>query len=345
LTRVGLTPLAAVYRAGVAAKNLAYDHHWLRAKRLRWPVVSIGNLSVGGSGKTPLAIRLAELLAADGMAVDVLSRGYGRSSRSTELVDPAGDAEQFGDEPLLIARRTAVPVYVGASRYEAGLLAETRPISEDLDIGNLGAHLPAVHLLDDGFQHRQLARDVDIVVVHRTDFIEKLLPAGRLRESLAALRRADFLALREEDAELEPRLRQLGITAPVWWMRRSVQLPTELGGSKRVVAFCGIARPEEFFAALAAAGCSPLRTVSFVDHHRYSRADAENLARVAAELSADALITTEKDAVKLDAALLPRIQRAALLRVVPLMVSLRDEPFLIRQLLNKLQPPSRSTRS
>ena len=110
-----------------------------------------------------------------------------------------------------------------------------------------------VHLLDDGFQHRQLARDVDIVVVHRSDFAERLLPAGRLREPLSALRRADFLALREEDADLEPRLHQLKVTAPILWMRRSLTIPNELAGTAgKVIAFCGIARPDEFFSALIA---------------------------------------------------------------------------------------------
>ena len=123
LSRAYLAPLSAIYGAAVATKNLAYENRWLTAK-LCWPVVSIGNLSVGGSGKTPLTIRLAELLTAEGIAVDVLSRGYGRTSPLTERVDPSGDAERFGDEPLLIARRTGVPVFVGASRYQAGLLAE-----------------------------------------------------------------------------------------------------------------------------------------------------------------------------------------------------------------------------
>ena len=205
MSRAYLAPLDAIYGAAVGAKNLAYKNQWLNAKRLRRPVVSIGNLSVGGSGKTPLTIRLAELLTAEGIAVDVLSRGYGRTSRITQKVNPNGDAERFGDEPLLIARRTGVPVFVGASRYHAGLFAENAS-GENPAPGLSAVHLSAVHLLDDGFQHRQLARDIDIVVVHRSDFGGRLLPAGRLREPLSAMRRANILALREEDADLEPHL-------------------------------------------------------------------------------------------------------------------------------------------
>ncbi len=243
MSRAFLAPLSAIYGAAVATKNLAYENRWLTAK-LGWPVVSIGNLSVGGSGKTPLTIRLTELLTAAGIAIDVLSRGYGRISSATERVDPSGDAERFGDEPLLIARRTGMPVFVGASRYQAGLLAEADPIVPDERSGHPEAH---IHLLDDGFQHRQLARDVDIVVIHRSDFAERLLPAGRLREPLSALHRADFLALREEDADLEPRLHRLRVTAPIFWMQRSLTMPEQFPGTAaKVIAFCGIARPDSF---------------------------------------------------------------------------------------------------
>ncbi len=332
MSRGYLAPLSAIYGAAVSAKNLAYENRWLSAK-LSWPVVSIGNLSVGGSGKTPLTIRLAELLTAEGIAVDVLSRGYGRISSTTERVDPSGDADRFGDEPLLIARRAKVPVFVGASRYQAGLLAESASAESPT------FHLPAMHLLDDGFQHRQLARDVDIVVVHRTDFEERLLPAGRLREPLSAMRRADFLALREEDADLEPRLHRLRVTAPILWMRRSLTTPERLAGTTgKVIAFCGIARPEEFFSALIAKNINVELALTFADHHRYSRDDVNRLATAAREAHADAFVTTEKDAVRLDSSLLQVLESVAPLRVARLEVSLIDEGTLVRQLQQKLHP-------
>ena len=204
-----LLPFAPLFRAAVAAKNLAYANGWVTTRKLRGPVVSVGGLSVGGAGKTPLVIRLAQLLQADGLHVDVLSRGYGRSSTTTQRVDPTGTAADFGDEPLLIARRTGVPVFVGASRFQAGLLAEQAndPIGE-----------PALHLLDDGFQHRQLARDIDIVLVAERDLDDYLLPAGNLREPLSALRRASLLVVRDEERHIAAHLRAQGLTQPVWFI-------------------------------------------------------------------------------------------------------------------------------
>jgi tetraacyldisaccharide 4'-kinase len=333
VSRVYLAPLSAIYGAAVAAKNAAYENRWLSAK-LRWPVVSIGNLSVGGSGKTPLTIRLAELLTAEGLAVDVLSRGYGRTSSATERVEPSGDAERFGDEPLLIARRTGLPVFVGASRYHAGLLAEDDPATPERPSDLPEAH---VHLLDDGFQHRQLARDVDIVVIHRSDFAERLLPAGRLREPLSALHRADFLALREEDADLEPRLHQLKLTAPILWMHRSLTIPKELAGTAgKVIVFCGIARPDEFFSALISSNINVELALTFADHHRYSREDINRLKTAAAESHAEAFITTEKDAARLDPAMLQVLESAAPVRVARLEVSLRNESSVVQQIRAKL---------
>src|SRR6201997_1880075 len=177
-----MNPAAALFGLGVRARNAFYDRGTFRQRTLRGTVVSVGNLSAGGSGKTPFVLLLGELLKARGIKFDVLSRGYGRTSRGVLLVDPAGAAREFGDEPLLIARRLQVPVIVGEDRYEAGRFAESR----------FGAQL---HLLDDGFQHRGLARDFDIVLITPQDASDRLLPAGRLREPLNALRRADAVVL------------------------------------------------------------------------------------------------------------------------------------------------------
>src|ERR1700683_3402137 len=139
-------PLSAIYGAVVRTRNALYDWKVVRAHALQGSVISVGNLSAGGSGKTPFVILLGELLKARGIRFDVLSRGYGRKSTGVLLVDPAGLAQEFGDEPLLIARKLQVPVIVGEDRYRAGRFAEAK----------LG---PQLHLLDDGFQHRALGRD------------------------------------------------------------------------------------------------------------------------------------------------------------------------------------------
>ncbi len=315
MSRPLLAPLVPLYAAAAGAKNLAYDRGWLKPSRLAWPVVSVGNLSVGGAGKTPLVIRLAQLLTQQGVHVDVLSRGYGRKAQDVERVDVEGSAKHYGDEPLLIARNASVPVYVGASRYEAGLRAE----------GEFTAR--GVHLLDDGFQHRRLARDADIVVVHRSDFEQGLLPAGRLREPMSALARASVVVLRQEDRELENELRRRGVRAPVWIQQR--RLTVEAAG--KCVAFCGIARPEEFFSGLREAGVELAATISYRDHHAYSDADVDVLIQRAAH--ADAFVTTEKDAVRLSAQQKAKLASVAPICVARLAVSIQNEEAVVAQLM------------
>lgn len=272
-----MNPLSAIFASGVAARNALYDRQWLTVRALSRPVVSVGNISVGGSGKTPFVIALGTLLKEQGIAFDVLSRGYGRASGETLIVDPEGSPERFGDEPLLIARKLQVPVIVGADRYEAGLLAEQKISSR-------------LHILDDGFQHRRLRRDFDIVLLQPADLEDTLLPLGRLRESLAALRRADAVVLPS------------GVTPPVgdalvWRAERNVVPP--ITAMKRVIAFCGIARPQQFFAALQQSGIDIAETVNFSDHHRYHQRDIDRLLQTQARHAAQGFITTEKDAINL----------------------------------------------
>jgi tetraacyldisaccharide 4'-kinase len=315
-----LAPLELMYGSLVRARNARFDRR--PVQRLGWPVVSIGNLSVGGAGKTPLVICLAQLLERDGFHADVLSRGYGRSGHTVERVDGAGSVQQYGDEPLLIARSTGVPVYVGASRYEAGLLAES-------EHGG-----PGVHLLDDGFQHRQLGRDLDIVVVHRSDLRERLLPAGRLREPLSSLSRAGVVVLRHEDAELEPAFRAYVRQECCFWrVRRRLALPSPM---RRAVAFCGIARPDEFFQALAGAGAELVERMRFRDHHRYTMADIDRLAESGRRLGTDAFVITAKDDVKLDAAMRARLNAIAPLYTAALSVEIEDEQAVLGRMRKSL---------
>lgn len=304
-----LAPLELLYRSLVRARNARFDRR--PPQRLGWPVISIGNLSVGGTGKTPLVICLAKLLQREGLHPDVLSRGYGRSSTTVERVDSAGSAVRFGDEPLLIAQATAVPVYVGANRYEAGQLAERE--------GGQG-----VHLLDDGFQHRQLTRNLDIVLVHRTDLHQRLLPAGRLREPLSSLRRADVVVLRQEDAQLESTFRAyVNSECRFWRVRRTLALETPV---ERAVAFCAIAWPREFFDGLIAAGVGIAERISFRDHHRYNLADIERLVKLGRRAGCDAFVITAKDEVKLDPAMRACLNAVAPLSTAALTVELEDEP-------------------
>ena len=313
-----LAPLSPVYGAAVRAKNLAYERGWLTVQRLQSPVVSVGNLSTGGGGKTPLVIAMARLLRGAGMQVDVLSRGYGRSGTGTEQVMPdAEDAARYGDEPVLIAEAAEVPVYVGASRYTAGLLAEQTP-----------NNAKRIHLLDDGFQHRQLARALDIVVLHRSDFTERLLPAGHLREPLASLGRAQVAVLREEDRELASRAAEyLSPRGELWFVQRSVSCALPEGTA---MAFCGIARPEEFIRSLHDRGIVLASRRIFPDHYRFREADLKSLIDECRRSGATTLITTEKDAIRLGAGGRAMLAGALALTVATLEVRLQDPSRMVQ---------------
>ena len=270
-----MNPASAIFGAGVALRNALYDRGVLKVHKLARPVVSIGNISVGGSGKTPFVIALGELLQQRGIEFDVISRGYGRSSTEIAVVDPNGTPEQFGDEPLLIARKLRVPVIVGADRYQAGLLAEKQFSSK-------------LHLLDDGFQHRRLHRDFDIVLLPAEDQGGTLLPMGRLREPLSALKRADAVVL--PDSAEKP-----FDAKNIWRMRRQI----EIAADGRVIAFCGIAHPQQFFNALKTARQEIAGTLTFHDHHRYAQRDIDSLLDLKKKSGAAGFVTTEKDAINL----------------------------------------------
>jgi tetraacyldisaccharide 4'-kinase len=295
-----MNPLSVIYGATVGARNQLYDRRLLSARRLQGPVVSIGNLSVGGSGKTPFVILLGELLKARGLKFDVLSRGYGRQTRGVLLVDPRGSSGKFGDEPLLIARRLEVPVVLGEDRYQAGLFAEK-------DFG------PQLHLLDDGFQHRALARDFDIVLVTPEDARDRLLPSGRLREPLRSLERADAVVLTSGASPTSYPLNG----KLVWRVLRGI-VPVTVPA--RPVAFCGIARPKNFMLQLRKAGIEPVAEAVYRDHHAYVETDIRELLALKAKSQADGFVTTEKDAINLGgyfSALQP-------LAVVPVKMELAD---------------------
>jgi tetraacyldisaccharide 4'-kinase len=271
--------LSSIFGVGVRARNGLYDRGTARSRRLQGPVVSVGNLSVGGSGKTPFVLLLGELLKARGLRFDILSRGYGRQKRGVAAVDPGGSPREFGDEPLLLARRLGIPVIVGEDRYEAGLFAEKQ----------FGLQL---HLLDDGFQHRALARDFDIVLVTPEDARDRLLPAGRLREPLTSLSRADAVVLTSgaspDSFPVNSRL--------VWRVRRGIS-PTNLPA--RPIVFCGIARPQNFLLQLRTAGIEPAAQALFRDHHAYNERDIQDLLKLRQQSEAEGFVTTEKDAINL----------------------------------------------
>ena len=309
--------MSAIYGGVVGTRNALYDRRVLPARSLQGPVISVGNLSTGGSGKTPFVILLGEALKGRGIKFDVLSRGYGRKTRGVLLVEPGGLPREFGDEPLLIARRLQTPVVVGEDRYEAGRFAEAR----------FG---PQLHLLDDGFQHRRLARDFDIVLVTPEDARDQLLPVGRLREPLRALQRADAVVLAGGSSpEAFP---LAGKT--VWRVRRGI-VPAAV--PPRPVLFCGIARPQNFLLQVRAAGIDPAAEAFFRDHHAYVEKDVHDLLQLRQRSKAGGFVTTEKDAVNLGVYL----DALAPLAVVPVKMQLEDAANVVDTMLRVIEEKRR----
>jgi tetraacyldisaccharide 4'-kinase len=274
-----MNPLSAIYGVAVGMRNAFHDRGLLGARKLQGPVISVGSVSVGGAGKTPFVMLLGELLQARGVKFDALSRGYGRKTRGVKLVDPAGSAQEFGDEPLLIARKLQVPVVVGEDRFEAGRFAEEQ----------FG---PQMHLLDDGFQHRALARDFDVVLVTPQEASDQLLPSGHLREPLQSLRRADAVVL----AGGAPKQAFPLDGKRTWRVRRGIA-PRNI--PPRPVVFCGIARPQNFLLQLRSANIEPVAEAFFRDHHPYGEKDVRELLQLKQRSDAGGFVTTEKDAVNL----------------------------------------------
>lgn len=270
-------PLSFMFGAGVQLRNRLYDAGTITSRELAGPVVSVGSISVGGAGKTPFTIMLGELLKARGIAFDILSRGYRRSTTGAVVVDPNGSAREFGDEPLLMARRLGVPVIVGEERYEAGRLAEK-------------THGVRLHLLDDGFQHRRLKRQCDIALFSEHDFRDRLLPAGRLREPFSALKRADVTV------PVNTHVTTVHGTRNVWRVTRGI---TVCNPPARPIIFCGIARPQRFLDELHAQGINPVGLEIYRDHHPYSEANLKHLLRMRDRRKAGGFVTTEKDAINL----------------------------------------------
>lgn len=329
--RPWLLPLVPLYAAGVAWKSRAFARHPEQAQKLADPVISVGSVSAGGAGKTPFVIAIAEALRRHGHGIDVLSRGYGRATSSgASRVVVTGTAQEFGDEPLLMARTLGAPVYVARQRLEAGRLAE-----RDRRVRRDDRHL-SLHLLDDGFQHRQLARAVDIVLFTAADAADTLVPAGNLREPLHALRRADILALRSGELDyLQPVLQRIftGRVPPKQWILDRSSAVVEGVVATQPLAFCGIARPDGFRKSLQSLGIEPVGFVAMRDHQRYDAAVVKKLIQQAAAARANGFVTTAKDAVKLSDNLRRELAQAGPLAICDVRVQLHDEACCVADLL------------
>ena len=333
--------LSAAYGAAAAWRRRRFERDPLRRHQLRQPVISVGNLRVGGSGKTPIVEYLARLLIGAGERPAILTRGYARRSPqagATVVSDGSriiATLDAAGDEPLMLAR--AVPraiVVVGANRYVDGLMAERR----------LGA---TVHLLDDGFQHFELARDADLLLASDEDLVDRPLPAGRLRERLDAARRADaVLATATYQTAAERIARALHVET-AFRVTRTIGAPRMVAGTRetvvvppesRVFLVTGIARPERFEADIAAAGWHIAGALHFRDHHPFDARDVRRIVTAAQAARCAIVLTTEKDAVRLDACDLGDLPIAS----VPLVVGVEPVDAFRQWLLARIQSPAPS---
>jgi tetraacyldisaccharide 4'-kinase len=301
--------LSLVYGSLMGFRSLLYRFGLLRARRLPCPVVSVGNITVGGTGKTPAVVALAKHFRGKGCHPAVLSRGYGGKGKGAARVVSDGKAilaevDEAGDEPLLIAQaREGVAVVTGRDRFKSGEYA----------IRNLGAD---ILFLDDAFQHAALARDFDIVLLNAKAPCGNgfLIPRGPLREKAAALKRADAVVLsgadpkRAEAAFCLNRLREIRPGTPVLGARYRSKLlikngteifPVEFLAGKKVFAFCGIANPGAFRESIEAAGAEVVAFSVYPDHHRYSQAEIGQIGASYAGSGAQIMLSTEKDGVKL----------------------------------------------
>ncbi|MDE0186434.1 MAG: tetraacyldisaccharide 4'-kinase [Candidatus Poribacteria bacterium] len=314
-----LTPMSWLYSVVVRVRNRLYSSGMLKVKRLPCPIISVGNIVAGGTGKTPTVIWIAKHLQTKGYPVAVLLRGYGRQYRSAMTVVSDGNqilgcVEECGDEAMMIAR--AVPgciVIVGKNRYDAGCAA----------IRMMGVST-GVLILDDGFQHRRLYRGLDIVTVDSTQPLGsgKLLPAGTLRETNAALKRADVVLLTRTDQQLAPTFQSTrpaasksaaleGIVDPdnfyesrhcptaLYELKSRQPIPLDWLSGKRILAVCGIGAPDAFAETLRQHGAAQVTLIAYPDHHRYRLDDYKQISAQFGEIGADMIVTTEKDAQRM----------------------------------------------
>ncbi|MGD8353704.1 MAG: tetraacyldisaccharide 4'-kinase [Pseudomonadota bacterium] len=304
-----LYPLSLLYSLAARTHRVLYRVGILNTSTLPRPVISVGNLTVGGGGKTPVVMWLARELLERGLRPAVLTRGYGRSGKGVQVVDRASKWQNFGDEPFMMAGRLGnVPIAVSKDRYLAGshLLKD---------------HEVDLFILDDGFQHHALYRDLDIVVVDSLARFGngRLIPAGVLREPVKRLASSDFIIVTRSsgpDADLEKYLNRYN-PVQVMWAEYSPAGLKQVGPGKMeplaeipaapMVAFCGIAQPEGFRLTLRKAGVNVAELLTFPDHHTYNGLDVERIRNTAERYNAAGLVTTEKDAVRwpADGGLLP----------------------------------------
>jgi len=350
---VTLIPLSTIYAAVTRSRLAAYRRGWFSTTKLQAPVISVGNLTTGGTGKTPLVEWVCRAIANDGKSeglrkekrICVLTRGYGRENPGAQVI--VSDGAQLlarepaaGDEAFLLGKNLLgiAAVIANANRVAGGQWA----------IENWNAE---VFVLDDGFQHLRLARDLDIVTIDATNPWGggSLLPAGRLREPRTGLSRADCVVLTRMDQVDDPAAVRTAVeplvgAAPIFSSRMATSAIRRLDGesvdsesfsSQTLAAFCGVGNPTSFFSHLRREGCAIVFTQAFADHHQYTQSELAALVDEARSHGAEALITTAKDAVKLSA-----LNLQLPCYVIDIQISIDEEDRLVEILRNALKATS-----
>lgn len=333
-------PLSLLYGLVMEIRNTLFDHQLLKSHKAPVPVISVGNLTVGGSGKTPFTIYLAEKLKARFPRIAIVSRGYGRKSRGLQVVCDGQkilcDHSVSGDEPQLMAQKL---------KTAAVVVAEKRWPAVQWAVSSFGAGLI---IMDDGFQHRSMARDVDVLLINNagSDRFNTPLPGGTLREFSYQFKRADFIIV-NSDEPASASVAHKFKTRPLFMaQRRGGRLvdtdfknsPMELQG-QRVFAFCGIAGPDNFFKMLGSLSNGLAAVKRFGDHHDYKIGDLEKIYQLARAKNCSVIVCTEKDMVKvapLYQQLVAGMEEVIPLRALTLEITVQNEQYFLEKLNSHL---------
>jgi len=307
-----LLPLFLVYQIIIFFRNYFYDKKIFKSTKLPCKIISVGNITIGGTGKTPTVIAIAKFLQQHNKSVAILSRGYGRKSRGTQLVTDGltnpTNYKLFGDEPILMANSLLrIPIIVDENRVRGGQFL-------------IDNYHPEVIILDDGFQHRKIHRDVDIVLVNSniSKIANRIFSFSNFREPWTSLKRAHIILLTKSDivplsSKLQLKLEKFRLPlfktnlspAPYLLDNENNQIILDDVKGKTALLFSGIGDPESFIKTIQNLNINILDSINFSDHKNYSKSDIEKIRNTFKEINADIIITTEKDIIKISETDLP----------------------------------------
>lgn len=337
MIKLFLRPFSYLYAQVGNARNALYDRGWQKTIKLQKPVISVGNLTVGGTGKTPLTDLIIRKLIHKNKKVAVISRAYRAQAKAPVKVDPflPDAARKFGDEPVLLAQRNPeIAVYVGASKWQIGLFAQK---DGDYD----------VFVVDDGYQHRRLHRDLNVVILDATEKPENyaVVPEGRSRETWSGLLRSDLIILSKSNLADDETLRWIEARLPQgissYHVGYGISCIQNVDGQKivnleladkEVFLVSAIARPDVFESMVRNIAKVAKGSLVYRDHHQYTSEDVKSITQAFERSGADYLLTTQKDAVKL----LPLLQDKSKLWVAPLEIDLMNAERGIDAALDKI---------